>query len=155
MSKQSEGAGYSAPAEAAARAAQQMMLESAFGNENRFAMADAAAAAAQGSDPDLARLSGRWERDGLDPIEFAMLHPTPEAGMDELGTGMGWGDEGGMDGGGGGGLEPMALEPMTAAAAAPGPSDGGGGGAHAGGGRACQALPATPSTRIFNPRFLS
>ena len=141
MSKQSEGGVHSAAAEAAARAAQQMMLESEFGNENRFAMADAAAATAQGSDPDLARLSGRWDRDGLDPIEFAMLHPTQEAGMDELGTGMGWGDEGGMDGHGGGG----SLEPMNAA----GPGHSG----HGGVGTACQILPATPSTRTLNPRL--
>jgi hypothetical protein len=37
--------------------------------------ADAAAAMraeASGSDPDLARLSGRWERGGLDPIEVGL-----------------------------------------------------------------------------------
>ena len=40
------------------------------------ARADAAAAMRaerDGSDPDLARLDARWERDGLDPIEMAML----------------------------------------------------------------------------------
>jgi len=80
----------------------------------------------QDTDEEEVEVEEEEEEEGEE--EFAMLPPTLEASMDELGTCMGWGDEAWMNGSGGG-FEPMALEPMYAA----GPSHGD----HGGAGTAC------------------
>lgn len=75
-----------------ADAAQAMMHhdESEFG-QTLGAHADGVAAMraeVPGTDPDLARLSGRWERGGLDPIEVAMLQAQSGAPLMVRGGGV-------------------------------------------------------------------
>lgn len=70
-----------------ADAAQAMMHhdESEFGQTLGVA---AMRAEVPGTDPDLARLSGRWERGGLDPIEVAMLQAQSGAPLMVRGRGV-------------------------------------------------------------------